>query len=64
MAAVVSIAEWSGRWIVGLALTVGVGIVGYVSLVSDTPELRTEALISLVLAGIIYAVARYVLSRG
>jgi len=64
MAAVISVAEWSGRWIVGLAVAMGAGILGYVSLVSDTPALRTEALISLVLAGIIYGVARYLGSRG
>jgi hypothetical protein len=66
IAAVVSAAEWSGRWLVGLVLAGVLGVVGYVSLVSDSPELRAEALISLVLTGIIYGVARYLvgLARG
>ncbi len=65
MALVVSLAEWAGRWVAGLLLAVGGGILGY-ALVASTrhPEAITEAVISLGLAAIIYAVLRYLVSRA
>ena len=65
MALVVSLAEWSGRWVVGLAAAVGGGVVGYALLVSRrSQEALPEALTSLALAAIIYGVLRYLVSRA
>jgi hypothetical protein len=65
MALVVSLAEWTGRWVAGLLLAVGGGILGYALLASAKhPEARSEAVISLALAAIIYAVLRYLVSRA
>ena len=64
MSGVVSAGEWTRRWYVGLAVAVAGGLVGYVTFVSDTSALRTEAMISLGLAAIIYVVLRYLGSRA
>jgi hypothetical protein len=64
MALVVSLAEWAGRWVAGLALAVGGGILGYALVVSEGPRALSEAMTSLGLAAIIYAVLRYLVSRA
>ena len=65
MALVVSLAELAGRWVAGLLVAVGGGILGYVLLASARhPEATTEAVISLSLAAIIYAVLRYLVARA
>lgn len=64
MAGVISVGEWTRRWPVGLAVAVVGGLLGYLALGSDDPGLWTEALISLGLAAIIYAVSRYLGSRA
>jgi hypothetical protein len=64
MAAVVSMAEWAGKWVVGLGLAVGAGALGYALLVSTEPTLLTEAMTSLGLAAIMYAVLRYLAMRA
>jgi hypothetical protein len=61
---VVSLGEWAGRPFVGLALAVGGGILGYAMAVSESPEALSEAMISLSLAAIMYAVLRYLVSRA
>jgi eukaryotic-like serine/threonine-protein kinase len=43
---------------------VGGGILGYALVVSERPEALSEAMISLSLAAIIYAVLRYLVSRA
>ena len=65
MAGVVSLAEWAGRWVIGLGVAVGGGILGYALLVSQKSNSGTLALdvISLGLAAIIYGVLRYLASR-
>jgi eukaryotic-like serine/threonine-protein kinase len=64
MALVISLGEWTGRWVAGLVLAVGGGTLGYAVVVSEGPEALSEAMISLSLAAIIYAVLRYLVSRG
>jgi eukaryotic-like serine/threonine-protein kinase len=64
MALAVSLAEWAGRWVAGLVLAVGGGILGYALVVSERPEALSEAMTSLSLAAIIYAVLRYLVSRA
>ncbi|MDQ5829607.1 MAG: serine/threonine protein kinase [Actinomycetota bacterium] len=65
MALVVSLAEWAGRWVAGLLVALGGGILGYVLIASARhPEATTEAVISLSLAAIIYAVLRYLVARA
>lgn len=70
MAAVVSLAEWAGRPLLGAVCAVVGGGLGYAYLgaaaraVGANGDATTEAMISLVLAGIIYVVARYLGSRG
>ena len=64
MALTVSLAEWAGRPFVGLVLTVGGGVLGYALVVSERPEALSDAMISLGLAAIIYAVLRYLVSRA
>lgn len=65
MALVVSLAEWSGRWVVGLVAAVGGGVVGYALLVSEmSRDALPEALTSLGLAAIIYGVSRYFVARA
>jgi hypothetical protein len=63
MAGVVSLAEWAGWWVVGLILAVGGGTLGYALVVSERPEALSDAMISLGLAAIIYAVLRYLVAR-
>jgi len=63
MALVVSLGEWAGRWVVGLVLSVGGGALGYALVVAEHPEALREAMTSLSLAAIIYAVLRYLVSR-
>jgi eukaryotic-like serine/threonine-protein kinase len=65
MAGAVSLAEWAGKWMVGLAVAVVGGTLGYALLVSpDAPPGRLALnMISLGLAAIIYAVLRYLASR-
>jgi eukaryotic-like serine/threonine-protein kinase len=65
MAGVISLAEWAGKWMVGLAVAVVVGGLGYALLVSPNAPPGTLALdmISLGLAAIIYGVLRYLASR-
>jgi tRNA A-37 threonylcarbamoyl transferase component Bud32 len=65
MAGIVSLAEWVGRPIVGLAVAVVAGGLGYALLVSPKapPGMLTSDMISLGLAAIIYGVLRYLVSR-
>ncbi|HZA46400.1 MAG TPA: serine/threonine-protein kinase [Rubrobacter sp.] len=65
MAGVISLAEWAGKWMVGLAVAVVVGGIGYVLLISPDapPGTLTLDMISLGLAAIIYGVLRYLVSR-
>ena len=65
VAGIVSLAEWTGKWMVGLAVAVVVGGVGYALLVSPkaAPGTLTSDMISLGLAAIIYGVLRYLASR-
>jgi hypothetical protein len=63
MALVISLAEWAGRWVIGLVLAVGGGALGYALVVSEGPEALSEAMISLGLAAIMYAVLRYLVTR-
>ena len=65
MALVVSLAEWWGRWVVGIVAAVGGGVVGYALLVSErSRDALPEALTSLALAAIIYGVLRYFVTRA
>ncbi|MCA1848453.1 MAG: serine/threonine protein kinase [Actinobacteria bacterium] len=64
MALVVSLGEWAGRPFAGLALAVGGGVLGYALVVSEGPGALSEAMISLSLAAIMYAVLRYLVSRA
>jgi eukaryotic-like serine/threonine-protein kinase len=65
MAGAVSLAEWAGKWVIGLAVAVVGGGLGYALLVSPNAPPGTLALdmISLGLAAIIYGVLRYLASR-
>jgi len=63
MALAVSLGEWAGRWVLGLVLAVGGGVLGYALVISEGSEARSEAMISLGLAAIIYAVLRYLVAR-
>jgi eukaryotic-like serine/threonine-protein kinase len=65
VAGIVSLAEWTGRWMVGLAVAVVVGGLGYALLLFPEAPPGTLALdmISLGLAAIIYGVLRYLASR-
>jgi hypothetical protein len=65
MAGVVSLAEWAGQWMVGLAVAVVGGALGYALLVSPhaSPGTLSSDMISLGLAAIIYGVLRYLVSR-
>ena len=65
MAGAVSLAEWAGKWVIGLAVAVVGGALGYALLVSPNAPPGTLALdmISLGLAAIIYGVLRYLASR-
>lgn len=63
MAGVLSLAEWLGRWVAGLAVSVGGGMLGYLLVVSENPNARSQALISLGFAAIMYGILRYLGSR-
>lgn len=63
MAGAVSIAEWMGRPLVGLPVTVVGGTLGYAVVVSTTPASLSEAMTSLGLAAIIYGALRFLGSR-
>jgi eukaryotic-like serine/threonine-protein kinase len=65
MAGAVSLAELAGKWVIGLAVAVVGGALGYALLVSPNAPPGTLALdmISLGLAAIIYGVLRYLASR-
>ncbi len=65
MAGAVSLAEWAGKWVIGLAVAVVGGALGYALLVSPNAPPGTLALdmISLGLAAIIYGVLRYLALR-
>jgi hypothetical protein len=63
MALVVSLGEWVGRPFAGLGLAVGGGTLGYALAVSENSEALSEAMISLSLAAIMYAVLRYLVAR-
>ena len=64
MALAVSLGEWSGRWVVGLGVAVGGGIIVYAAAVSETQRALSDAVISLGLAAIMYAVLRYLVARA
>jgi hypothetical protein len=64
MALVVSLGEWAGRPFAGLGLAVGGGTLGYALAVSESAPGLSEAMISLSLAAIMYAVLRYLVSRA
>jgi len=65
VAGIVSLAEWAGQWMVGLAVAVVGGALGYALLISSNapPGTLTSDMISLGLAAIIYGVLRYLVSR-
>jgi eukaryotic-like serine/threonine-protein kinase len=63
MALLVAVAEWAGVWVLGLALAVGGGALGYALEVSATQEALAQAMTSLGLAAIIYGVVKYLGSR-
>jgi len=63
MAGVLALAEWFGRWALGLVLAAGGGALGYALEVSVTPEALGEAMTSLGLAAIMYAVVKYLWSK-
>jgi H+/gluconate symporter-like permease len=65
MAAVISLAEWAGRPMVGLAVAVAGGALGYALVVSPKapPGTLASDMISLCLAAIIYGVLRYLVAR-
>lgn len=64
MAVLVSLGEWTRRPFAGLVLAVVTGIVAYSVFVSDGRDALTEAMTSLALASIMYAVLRYLVSRA
>jgi eukaryotic-like serine/threonine-protein kinase len=59
----VSLGEWAGRPFVGLAVAAGGGLLGYALAVSETSRALSDAVISLGLASIMYAVLRYLVGR-
>jgi eukaryotic-like serine/threonine-protein kinase len=65
MAGAVALGEWSGKWVVGLAVAVAGGALGYAMLVSQkaSPGTLASDMISLGLAAIIYGVLRYLAMR-
>jgi hypothetical protein len=65
IAGAVSVGEWTGRWVVGLAVAVVGGALGYALVVSPKapPGTFVSGMISLGLAAIIYGVFRYLASR-
>ena len=63
MALAVSLGELTGQWLVGLGVAAGGGVIGYALLVSERSQALTDAVISLGLAAIMYAVLRYLVAR-
>ena len=65
MAGAVALGEWSGKWVVGLAVAVVGGGLGYALLVSQKapPGTLVSDMISLGLAAIIYGALRYLAMR-
>jgi eukaryotic-like serine/threonine-protein kinase len=63
MAGVIALAEWFGQWALGLVIATGGGALGYAFEVSVTPEAFSEAMTSLGLAAIMYAVVKYLWTR-
>jgi len=63
MAGVISVAEWVGRWAVGLLVAVGVGALGYVLVISENANALGQAMTSLGFAAIMYGILRYLGSR-
>src|SRR5215212_1663201 len=63
MALILSLGEWTGRWVLGLVLAVGGGTLGYALVISEGSEARSEAMLSLGLAAIMYAALRYLVAR-
>ena len=63
MALAVSLGELTGQWLVGLGVAAGGGVLGYALLVSERSQALTDAVISLGLAAIMYAVLRYLVAR-
>jgi eukaryotic-like serine/threonine-protein kinase len=59
----VSLGEWTGQWLVGLVAAAGGGLLGYALVVSERSQALTDAVISLGLAAIMYAVLRYLVAR-
>jgi hypothetical protein len=63
MALAVSLGERTGRWLAGLVLAAGGGMLGYALVVSETSNALSDAMISLGVAAIMYAVLRYLVAR-
>ncbi len=63
IALAVSLGEWAGRPFVGLAVGAGGGLLGYAAVVSETSRALSDAVLSLSLAAIMYAVLRYLVAR-
>jgi hypothetical protein len=59
----VSLGEWAGRPFLGLGVAAGGGLLGYALVVSETSRALSDAVISLGLASIMYAVLRYLVAR-
>jgi eukaryotic-like serine/threonine-protein kinase len=59
----VSLGELTGRWLAGLVVAVGGGMLGYVLVISETSRALSDAVISLGVTAIIYAVLRYLVAR-
>ena len=58
VAGVISVAEWFGRPLAGLALAVACGVLGYLLLATPPPGFE-QAMTSLGVAAIIYGLVRY-----
>ena len=65
IAGVVAVGEWTGKWVVGLAVAVAGGALGYALVVSPKapPGTLASDMISLGLAAIMYGVIRYLAMR-
>ena len=65
MAGAVSLGEWTGKWVLGLAVAVAGGALGYAMVIAPKapPGTLVSDMISLGLAAIIYGVLRYLAMR-
>lgn len=63
VAVLVSLGEWTGRWVAGLLLATGVGVLGYAILASSAPAHQSQAMTSLGLAAIMYGAFKLLVSR-